>query len=231
MSQAIEWRSQSRLLDEVAQALRERIYAGAYPPGATLRQERVAAEFGISRTPLREAFRVLERDGLVVNKPGSGVRVATADLPKLLDAYAVREAMDGVAARSAAERATQAEIRKLAKLVEWQEKVVKNWDASAYTQSNVEFHLTIIEAARNVSLAPLVPLLHMTSQVFAPALALSSERASSAVADHGEILDAIRRRDPDAAERVARAHIDATTMRLKTLLAKRQATIGTSIGT
>ena len=102
MSQALEWRSQSRLLDEVAQVLRERIYAGAYPPGATLRQERIAAEFGISRTPLREAFRVLERDGLVVNKPGSGVRVATADLPKLLDAYAVREAMDGVAARNAA---------------------------------------------------------------------------------------------------------------------------------
>ena len=94
MGQVLAWRSQSRLLDEVAQALRERIYAGVYAPGATLRQERIAAEFGISRTPLREAFRVLERDGLVVNKPGSGVRVATADLPKLLDAYAVREAMD-----------------------------------------------------------------------------------------------------------------------------------------
>ena len=87
MGQVLAWRSQSRLLDEVAQALRERIYAGVYAPGATLRQERIAAEFGISRTPLREAFRVLERDGLVVNKPGSGVRVATADLPKLLEKH------------------------------------------------------------------------------------------------------------------------------------------------
>jgi len=227
MSQEFEWRSQSRLLDEVAQALRERIYAGVYAPGVTLRQERVAAEFGISRTPLREAFRVLERDGLVVNKPGSGVRVATADLPKLLDAYAVREAMDGVAARNAAERATQAEIKQLTRHLVQQRKVVENWNPSAYSQSNVEFHLAVMQAAGNASLAPLVPLLHMTSQVFAPAFALSSERARTAVAEHGEILDAIQKRDPDTAERVARAHINATTMRLKALLAERQANVGT----
>lgn len=227
MSQALEWRSQSRLLDEVAQVLRERIYAGAYPPGATLRQERIAAEFGISRTPLREAFRVLERDGLVVNKPGSGVRVATADLPKLLDAYAVREAMDGVAARNAAERASQAEIRQLVKQVDLQKKILANWNPSAYTQSNVEFHLVITRAAGNASLAPLEPLLHMTSQIFAPAFALSSERARTAVAEHGEILDAIRQRNPDEAERVARAHINRTTMGLRALLDERQANIGT----
>ncbi len=219
MDQVLEWRSQSRLLDEVAQALRERIYAGVYAPGATLRQERIATEFGISRTPLREAFRVLERDGLVVNKPGSGVRVATADLPKLLDAYAVREAMDGVAARNAAERATSDEIAKLAKLVDLQTKQIADWNPSAYSQSNVDFHLAIIGAARNASLATLVPLLHLTSQVFAPAFALSSERASAAVAEHSEILDAIQQRKPDEAERVARAHIHATAVRLKAQLA------------
>lgn len=220
-----EWRGQSRLLDEVAQALRERIYVGAYAPGTTLRQERIAVEFGISRTPLREAFRVLERDGLVVNKPGSGVRVATADLPKLLDAYAVREAMDGVAARHAAERATSVEIEHLAKLVDLQKEQITDWNPSAYSQTNVDFHLAIISAARNASLATLVPLLHLTSQVFAPAFALSSERASAAVAEHSAILDAIQTRNPDEAERVARAHIHATAVRLKAQLAGQQTTI------
>lgn len=224
MGQVLEWRSQSRLLDEVAQALRERIYAGVYAPGATLRQERIAAEFGISRTPLREAFRVLERDGLVVNKPGSGVRVATADLPKLLDAYAVREAMDGVAARHAAERATPAEIEQLSKLVDLQKTLIADWNPSAYSQSNVDFHLMVISVARNASLASLVPLLHLTSQVFAPAFALSSERASAAVAEHVEILGAIQTRNPDEAERVARAHIHATAVRLKAQLAGLQKT-------
>ena len=222
MNQSFEWRSQSRLLDEVAQALRERIYAGVYAPGATLRQERIAAEFGISRTPLREALRVLERDGLVVNKPGSGVRVATADLPKLLDAYAVREAMDGVAARNAAERATAAEIKDLAKQVERQRKTVENWDPAAYTQSNVIFHEAIVAASRNTSLAPLGPLLRMTSQVFAPAFSLSSERASTAVAEHGLIVEASAARNLDEAEKLARAHINATATRLKALLEARE---------
>ena len=85
--------------------------------------------------------------------------------------------------------------------------------------------MTIITAARNASLASLVPLLHLTSQVFAPAFALSSERASAAVAEHGAILDAIQKRNPDDAERVARAHIHATAVRLKAQLAGQQATI------
>ncbi|OOG65698.1 GntR family transcriptional regulator [Sinorhizobium sp. A49] len=222
MTQTFEWRSQSRLLDEIAQALRERIYAGIYAPGATLRQERIAAEFGISRTPLREALRVLERDGLVVNKPGSGVRVATADLPKLLDAYAVREAMDGVAARNAAERATAPEIKALVKQIEQQQKVVERWDPAAYTQSNVVFHEAIVSASRNTSLSSLGPLLRMTSQVFAPAFSLSSERASTAVTEHRMIVEAIAARNPDEAEKVARAHIHATATRLKALLEERE---------
>ncbi len=217
MSQEYEWRGQSRLLDEVAQVLRERIYAGVYAPGATLRQERIAAEFGISRTPLREAFRVLERDGLIVNKPGSGVRVASADLPKLLDAYAVREALDGVAARHAAERASPAAIQDLALQVERQQKIVDAWDPGAYSQSNVAFHEAIIAAAGNASLAPLEPLLYITAQVFAPAVSLLSERARSAVREHCMIVDAIAARDGEQAERLARAHIHATAMRLKAL--------------
>ena len=220
MSQAFKWESQSRLMDEVAQVLRERIYSGVYEPGATLRQERIAAEFGISRTPLREAFRVLERDGLVVNQPYSGVRVATADLRKLLDAYAVRKAMDSVAAGNAAERATGSEIEQLERSVERQKEIIDNWNPGDYTQANVEFHLKIMQAARNASLEPLAPLVHLTSQVFTPAFALSSDRASAAIAEHCAILEAIRERDADKAERVAGAHINGTIVGLKMLLAE-----------
>ncbi len=162
---AFEWRSQTRLLDEVADALRERIYAGDYAPGAILRQEHIAAEFGISRTPLREALRVLERDGLVIHLPGRGVRVASADLTRLIDAYAVREVLDGVAARFAAERATDADIVRLRAHVAGQGAVVDPWDPKAYTQSNVDFHMAVMNTAGNASLIAFVPLLRMTSQV------------------------------------------------------------------
>lgn len=212
---AFEWRSQTRLLDEVAEALRERIYKGDYAPGTILRQEHIATEFGISRTPLREALRVLERDGLVVHQAGKGARVASADLPRLLDAYALREVIDGVAARFAAERATSETIDTLQRLIEEQAATVDPWDPKAYTQSNVDFHMAIMDASGNSSLHAFIPLLRMTSQVFAPAFSLSTDRAPHAVSEHRLILDAIAARDGDAAENLARSHIRATSARLR----------------
>ncbi|GLU27061.1 GntR family transcriptional regulator [Brucella sp. NBRC 12950] len=212
---AFEWRSQTRLLDEVAEALRERIYAGVYAPGAILRQEHIAAEFGISRTPLREALRVLERDGLVIHLPGRGVRVASADLTRLIDAYAVREVLDGVAARFAAERATDEDIAKLRAHVAGQATVVDQWDPKAYTQTNVDFHMAVMDAAGNASLIAFVPLLRMTSQVFAPSFSLSVDRARDAIREHGAIVEAIASRDGEEAERLARSHIRVTTARLE----------------
>lgn len=215
MSTISPWRSQTRLLDEVAEALRERIYAGAYLPGAILRQEHIATEFGVSRTPLREALRVLERDGLLINLPGKGVRVASVDLPRLIDAYAVREVLDGVAARFAAERASQAQIAQLQALVASQAQVVDPWDPKAYTQSNVDFHLAVMNAAGNAALVGFVPLLRLTSQVFAPAFSLSGDRAREAIVEHGTIVEAIAIGDGVEAEKRARAHIHATTARLR----------------
>ncbi len=62
---SVEWKSRTRLVDEVVDVIRDRIYEGTYPPGAPIRQEQLAAELNVSRTPLREALRMLEREGLV----------------------------------------------------------------------------------------------------------------------------------------------------------------------
>lgn len=212
---AFEWRSQTRLLDEVADALRERIYSGLYAPGAILRQEQIATEFGISRTPLREAFRMLERDGLVVHQAGRSVRVASADLNHLIDAYALREVVDGVTARFAAERATTEDIALFHKMIKEQPSSVSPWNPKAYTQHNVDFHMAIMDAARNASLLAFIPLLRMTSQVFAPAFSLSVERAREALIEHEQIVEAIANRNGDKAENLARAHIRSTTARLQ----------------
>lgn len=74
----IDWNSRVRLVDEVVQELRDRIYEGRYPPGTRLRQEQLAAELNVSRTPLREAFRKLESEGFVILSSGRGVRVVPA---------------------------------------------------------------------------------------------------------------------------------------------------------
>ena len=98
------WQSRIRLVDEVAHEIRERIYKRHLEPGTPLRQEQLAAELGVSRTPLREALRLLEKEALVKVIPGKGVRVAVVDYEELLAAYDVREVIDGLAARLTAQR-------------------------------------------------------------------------------------------------------------------------------
>jgi DNA-binding FadR family transcriptional regulator len=108
------------LVDEIASVIRERIYTHRYPTGSWLRQEHLSAELGVSRTPLREALRVLEQEGLVQVEAGQGARVVTGDLDKLLDAYELRAVVDGLAARLAAERPHREQIRHLRRTIEVQ---------------------------------------------------------------------------------------------------------------
>jgi DNA-binding GntR family transcriptional regulator len=203
-----------RLVDEVAQRLRERIYSGAFPPGTKLRQEQLAEQLRVSRTPLREALRVLERDGLVQSEPGRGVRVIEADPAALIEAYNLREAVDGVAARLAAEHATPADVDRLHAHLAVQRSTVDPWDAAAYTIANVEFHTMVMELSANRYIMAELPLVRMTSQVFTPVMLVPEERGRAAVADHTSIVDAIAARDPQRAERLARAHIQETIARL-----------------
>lgn len=209
-----QWRGRIRLVDEVAQLLRERIYAGTYPPGTKLLQEQLAEELEISRTPLREALRVLERDGLLQTDRGRGVRVIEVDPELLLEGFNLREAVDGVAARLAAERADADGVARLRAQIVLQQATVEPWDASAYTLANVEFHMMVMELSGNRFVQAELPLVRMTSQVFTPALLVPEERGKAAVADHEAIVEAIAARDPATAERLARDHIRTTIERL-----------------
>lgn len=209
----IAWKGRVRLVDEVAEVLRERIYAGAYPPGSALRQEQLAADLQVSRTPLREALRVLEREGLLTAEPGRGVRVVAIDLETLLEAYAVREVLDGLAARLAAERARPADVAELEAMLAHQRAVTGasgTFDAGAYTRANVAFHARIVALADNAFVTGQLPIVPLTSQVFVPKRLVAEERARSAVAEHGRIADAIARGDGAAAEEEARRHIRVT---------------------
>jgi DNA-binding GntR family transcriptional regulator len=210
----LELRERIRLVDEVAQLLRERIYSGAFPPGTKLRQEQLADQLRVSRTPLREALRVLERDGLVHSEPGRGVRVIEADPGVLVEAYRLREAVDGMAARLAAEHASDEGIARLHDNLALQRRAVDPWDAAAYTLRNVEFHTMVMQMAENRYIMAELPLVRMTSQVFTPVSLLPPERGREAVADHAEIIAAIADRDGDRAEDRARHHIQETILRM-----------------
>lgn len=200
-----------RMVDEVVSVLRARVLDGTYPPGTRLRQELLAAELGISRTPLREAFKMLEQDGLLVVRPGRGAEVVSGDQGSLLDAYRVREVMDGLAARIVAESGpAQVDLDGLQEVIERQRAALEPWDPETYGPLNLDFHSRILVLSGNEYLTSQMAVLHMTANVFGPVRVLDSTRVASAIEEHQTILDAIRAGDGEAAEQAARQHIRTT---------------------
>lgn len=213
--QTRQWERRTRLVDEVANELRRRIYEGWYGPGSVIHQENVSAELGISRTPLREAIRMLEQEGLLVAEPGRGARVISIDRTTLLAAYEFRSVVDGLAARLSALEMDEADIATLERIVQAQEKTLDPWVPVDYTQLNVEFHEAIIRATHNEFLVAQILLLRMTAQIFNPSLGVLQSAAVNAVQQHREILAAIRARDAASAEACARRHTETTMERLR----------------
>jgi len=203
------------LVDEIASVLRERIYTHRYPTGSWLRQEQLSAELGVSRTPLREAFRLLEQEGLVQVKASQGAQVVSGDLDTLLEAYELRAVVDGLAARLAAERGDPHQGRHLRQAIRLQQAAVEPWQPQDYTQFNVDFHEQIMHLSGNSFVLGQAPILRMTAQVFTPVSLVRPEHASRAIQEHVAIADAIEAGDGPAAERLARAHIEATMTQLR----------------
>ena len=153
---------------------------------------------------------MLEREGIVRVEPGRSVRVISGDLSTLLDAYALREVVDGLAARLMATRATKAFLRRLDGVLGQQHQTLEPWDPGRYTATNVEFHNALIEAAGNEFLVAQLPLVNMTSQVFTPIARVDVHRAERALKEHLAILAAIRAGNGEQAEQLAREHIQQT---------------------
>jgi DNA-binding GntR family transcriptional regulator len=218
-STAIAWRGRVRLVDEVADVIRERIYAGVYAPDVPLRQEQLAADLNISRTPLREALKMLETEGLVKSEPGRGVRVVSVDAPTLLAGYELREVLDGLAARLSARHARQADLDTLEAHIDTQRGALEQSDVGAYTRANVAFHAAIVEIAGNEFLAGQLSLIPLTAQVFTPARRIEMLRARTSVAEHERIVAAIAAGAEGDAEQAARAHIQVTIGQLKRSIA------------
>ncbi|MEM7562050.1 MAG: GntR family transcriptional regulator [Pseudomonadota bacterium] len=207
--------------DEVQQRIRVGIRNGRYQPGARIREAEVAEWLGVSRTPVREALRRLEADGLVSFEPWRGVVVAELDRQAVGELYAMRGILEGAAARMAARYIDDAEIDLLELLLQQADEVAE--DAEKLARINRRFHQTLSAAARNRYL-----LQSMNQQENGLALLNGTTfsvpgRAVTAAEEHRAIVEAIRARDPEAAERAARAHIaNAQHARLRLILEEEQ---------
>ncbi|MBD3788307.1 MAG: GntR family transcriptional regulator [Sphingomonadales bacterium] len=187
-----------RLLDEIR--------SGALAPGARLREIELAERLGISRTPVREAIRQLESDGLVTHLPRQGATIRSLDHAEVVELYEMRAVLEGTAARLAARAASDLELAELAALNAELAAVPAGAQAR---EINRIFHRTLIEAARNRFLIKAMSALQKTLLILGPTTLAEPDRAVAAVAEHGAVLEALRARDGAGAEAAMRAHVEA----------------------
>ncbi len=207
MSARESWRLEmTKTASELAyERLRKAIIDGEFEPGKRLTELGIAALFGISRTPIREAFFRLERDGLVRSSRGWGIEVVDPQ-QELTDIYHIREAMEGRAARLAAERGSAEEIARIVELAQASSETDPA-DVETRARLNEEFHLAITAASHAQRLERLVSEYR---ELFASPRRLrcfTPEETRLAVADHHHIAQAIGNRDADGAEAATRAHL------------------------
>src|SRR5581483_3930568 len=193
-----------RMKESIVDQLRRLILEGKLAPGTVLRQEQLAKQLQVSRTPLREALISLEREGFIVVSPSGAASVVARDAREILD---VREVIDGLAARLLARRGLDAQTeRRLAELEGEMESTAPS-DKHRYLVANGDFHVTIVEATGHERLRQFVALVRMSSDVVYMRLQNQGRRLSRSAGEHGAILDAIRARDQERAERLAREHV------------------------
>jgi DNA-binding GntR family transcriptional regulator len=197
-------------------ALRQSILQGDLEPGERLRSDALANELKVSRTPVREALRKLEAEGLV-ERFGSGLIVRELSEQDLTELFYVREALEGMAARLAAENATPGEIAEISEMLDDMEAAGQRGDLVTLRPLTAEYHRLVGRAAHNGRLLQsLESLLEHVRQMRTSTLLLIEGRAAEALKEHRDLLQALEARDADRAERVARAH------RRKTLELRRQ---------
>jgi DNA-binding GntR family transcriptional regulator len=197
-----------RLVDEIRDFLREQIYSGAYPPGTPLRQEQVAEELQVSRTPLREALRILQSEGLLSVGRGTRVEVISRDNSRFLDALVLREVIDGAAARLCAEKTLSDEQRaQLDAAVAAQRETIDPWDHRGFAKADADLHVRILDLSGNHYLRQQVGLVRLTIQVFQTGTEFTAAEAELKIDEHAAIVRAIADGDSDLAESRARDHI------------------------
>ncbi len=205
----------------LTEQLIEAIVNGKYSAGSKISETELATTFKVSRGPLREAIMKVQSLGLVEKVPHVGARVVKLTQTKLTEIYAVREALEGMAANLACQHITDQEIQTLSELLEQHKAHIHTVDGSSYCkqQGNDDFHYLIIKASRNSKLITLLcdELYHL-QRMYRYQSPQTHSRPEIALQEHEHILIAIKNRDSELAEMLMRRHIKRSRVLLEAQL-------------
>ncbi len=196
------------LRDVVFNTLRQAILRGELKPGERLMEIQLANKLGVSRTPIREAIRKLELEGLVLMIPRKGAEVADITEKSLIDVLEVRRALEELAVQLTCDRITEEEIIELRRAAENFKKTLKSKDITEIAEADVKFHDVIYMATKNQKLIQLLNNLHEQMYRYRIEYLKDSEVYPKLIGEHEEIIRRITDREKEEASRIVCQHID-----------------------
>jgi DNA-binding GntR family transcriptional regulator len=202
-------RQRVSLLEQAYDEIKHRIITCRYRPGEVLSEADISANLKIGRTPIHQAIHKLTKDELISILPRKGVMVRPVSIDEAIEIIGIRLLTEGYCARLAAERADESELRQLEQILHSCEEAIEKRDVEKLMLLDREFHDTLARAAKNKALADTLKNFHERSLRFWFISLRDRDHHRPVLTQHRAILDALRRRDPDAAENAMREHIRA----------------------
>ncbi len=188
------------LREKILETIREAILKGDLKPGEKVAEPELAEQFGISRTPIREAFRQLESEGYLTVVPRKGAVVAALSERDVQEFYEVKSILEGYAAELAAKNLSDKELAKLESINERLKQLADDGDVKSFYKIHNEFHEMFLKAANNTKLYELIKQLGMKFSRMRMASLSVDGRMAISVAEHDKLLDAFRQHDGKTAE-------------------------------
>ena len=195
------------LYEEVADQLRMRIFAHELAPGTWIDEQTLAKEFGISRTPLREAIKVLAAEGLITMKLRRGAYVTEVNRGDLEQIFTILSLLEGEAAKEAASKAREKDLNELDDMHLRLEKAAADRNLDQFFEINVRFHERIIAIANNPWMTCVIADLRKVLKLQRKDSLSRTGRLQFSLSEHREILKAHLKRDPISAEQAMRTHL------------------------
>ena len=196
------------LPERVAATIRKAIVDGSLPPGTRLVEAALVKQLGVSRVPLREAFRVLEGEGLVTIHPHRGTSISEISDAEMLELFAVRAIFEGYAAEILAGKPNEEVVARLERIIDGMKASVSGQRLENYYSLAGEFHEVLVEGCGNSILVRQYDQIKRQLRRYQAAMSRLPDSAEQSIVEHGAIVRAIRARDGQAAAQAARAHIE-----------------------
>ena len=210
------------LRDVVFNTLREAILRGDLQPGERLMELQLAAKLGVSRTPIREAIRMLEQEGLAVTVPRKGAEVAKMTLKGMEDVLEIRGALDEFAVQLACERITEEQLLELKKRKQDFEVSLKSGDVKQIAEADVHFHDVIYEATENPKLVILLNNLREQIYRYRIEYIKKAENHPILIKEHEAIFDALMKRNQEEARLSIREHVENQATAVKEVIMRQE---------